>query len=150
MSQQTSGKPTHVLERPNNLQDDAANGHRDGDDWQIRACEVETSNLNLLPGEDVTPQKSSQRSAESCAESTIVDTKSHAVYCRPKCSIADRDTVVIVDLLPCLNYSRQKDCGADVGACELHHESAEEYRPYVVMVINLRCTEPQTESPCRR
>jgi hypothetical protein len=67
----------------------------------------------------VSPEQTRERSAESSAESAVVDADGHAVHRGPKCAVADRDAVVGVDLLPCLDDAGEEDGGADVCACEL-------------------------------
>ena len=73
----------------------------------------------MLLVQDVSPKQARKRSAESSAESAVVDADGHAVHCSPESPVADRDAVVGVDLLPCLDDSGEQDGGADVCACEL-------------------------------
>jgi hypothetical protein len=73
----------------------------------------------MLLVQDVSPEQTRERSAESSAESAVVDADGHAVDGGPECSVTDRDAVVGVDLLPGLDDAGEEDGGADVCACEL-------------------------------
>lgn len=73
----------------------------------------------MLLVQDVSPKQARKRSAESSAESAVVDADCHAVHGGPERAVADRYAVVGMDLLPCLNDAGEEDGGANVCACEL-------------------------------
>jgi hypothetical protein len=73
----------------------------------------------MLLVQNVSPEQTRQRSAESSAESAVVDADGHAVDGGPEGAVADGDAVVGVDLLPGLDDAGEEDGGADVCACEL-------------------------------
>lgn len=59
--------------------------------------------MDVLPSEDVPPEKTSQGCAKGCAECAVVHAKSHAVNGGPEGSITDGGTISLMDLLPCLD-----------------------------------------------
>jgi hypothetical protein len=73
----------------------------------------------MLLVQDVSPEETRERRAESGAESAVVDADGHAVYRGPESAVRDLNAVVGVDLLPGLDDARKQDCGADVSTCEL-------------------------------
>lgn len=93
--------------------------HGDRDDGQIHVRKVETLDVDIFPRQDVTPQDPSQRDAEGRAADAIVDTQCHAVDRGPEGAVCDGDVVEVVDFLPCLNDTREKDVRADVCSGEL-------------------------------
>ena len=54
-------------------------GHSNSNDWEIYPRKVKTVGVYMLSGKDVPPEQTSERRAEGCAESTIVDTECHTV-----------------------------------------------------------------------
>ena len=79
--------------------------------------------MNVLAGENVTPQETSERGTKSGAEGAVVDTQCHAVHGGPEGAVRDGDAAVVVDLLPSLNDAGEEDSGADVCAGELYRTS---------------------------
>lgn len=75
--------------------------------------------MYVLSGEDIAPQKTSQRCAKRRAKCTKVDANRHAVHSCPECSIGDRDLVGSMDLFPFLYYTGEKNGGTDICAREL-------------------------------
>ena len=69
--------------------------------------------------QDVSPEETRERCAESGAKSAVVDADGHTVHRGPESAVGDRNAVVSVYLLPGLDDAREQDGGADVGACEL-------------------------------
>jgi hypothetical protein len=69
--------------------------------------------------QNISPEQTRERSAESRAESAVIDADRHAVHRRPEGTVTDGDAVVGVDLLPGLDDAGEEDGGADVCACEL-------------------------------
>ena len=81
---------------------DTAGSHGDSNYRKILTSELETTNTNMFPGKDVTPEETSQGCTEGDAICTVVYTEGHTVHSRPECTITDRP----VDLDPCLNHAR--------------------------------------------
>ena len=100
-------------------QNRAPNRHSNRNDRQIHPREFPPKHTNMLLVQDVSPKQASKRSTERSAESAVVDADGHAVHGGPERAVADRDAVVGVDLLPCLDDAGEEDGGADVCACEL-------------------------------
>jgi hypothetical protein len=73
----------------------------------------------VFPAQDVAPEHTGKGSAKGQAKSSVVDTYRHAVYGSPEGSVRNRESILSVYLLPCLNDSGEEDCGANVCACEL-------------------------------
>lgn len=72
--------------------------------------------MDMLPGEDIPPEQSRERSAECRAKRAIVDSKSHGVDRGPEGPIGDEGTVSLVDAHPGLDDAGEEDGGSDVGA----------------------------------
>ena len=99
----------------------------------------------MLLVQDVSPKQARKRSAESSAESAVVDANGHAVDRGPEGAVADGNAIVGVDLLPGLDDAGEEDCGANVCACELSWRSVG--APPLVFLVKimmqiryLRCT----------
>lgn len=75
--------------------------------------------MDVLPGKNVSPEKTSQRCAERRAERTVVDSQRHAVDGCPECSFGDDEPIISADRFPLLYNSAKKDGGPDICACEL-------------------------------
>lgn len=75
--------------------------------------------MNVLFGQDVSPQETGEGAGEGQTEGAVVDAQGHGVDGGPKGAVADGDAVDTVDFLPCLNDTGEEDCGSDVGAGEL-------------------------------
>jgi hypothetical protein len=69
--------------------------------------------------EDVSPKETRQRRAKCAAECTIVDAEGHTVHCCPKCPVRNGNPVVVMDLLPRLDNTGEKDGSTDIRACKL-------------------------------
>lgn len=52
----------------------AADGHRDGNDWNVDTRELHSPDMDVLPFEDIPPQQPCQRCAKTGTERPIVDT----------------------------------------------------------------------------
>ena len=74
-------------------EDTTTHHHRDGNDGQVDPGKLHAANLDMFPGQYVSPKQARQRSAESRAEGSIVDTKCHRVDCGPEGTV--RDTIVV-------------------------------------------------------
>jgi hypothetical protein len=95
------------------------NHHCDRNDWQIHSRKFQAPDSDMLPSQDITPQHTSKRRTERQTKCTIVDTNSHTIDGTPESAIRDRDAVLFVDLLPCLNDTGDEDRGSDVCAGKL-------------------------------
>lgn len=93
--------PPHDIYLAN--QNTAPNDHGKGNNGQVDPCKLAIANVDMLLDEDVAPEQAGQGAAEGKAEGTVVDAERHAVYCRPERPVADRDAVLLVNGLPCLD-----------------------------------------------
>jgi hypothetical protein len=100
-------------------EDSTANGHGDSDYGQVHTSEVETPDVDVFPAKDITPQETGQRGAECRAKRTVVDPESHAVHCSPERAIGDGNSVVVMDVLPRLDYAGEENGGTNIRACKL-------------------------------
>jgi hypothetical protein len=100
-------------------QDCATNKHRYDDDGQVDPRELQPSNVNMLPSQDVPPQQPCKRCTEGGAEGAVVDANSHTVYRSPKRTVANWNTAFDMDFSPGLNQARQENCRADISPSEL-------------------------------
>lgn len=75
--------------------------HCYSDDRQVHSYEVQTPHLYIFSAENVPPDNSSQRCAESHTKCAIIDTYCHAINGSPEASIAN--PVFGLDILPCQN-----------------------------------------------
>lgn len=85
----------------------ASHNHGNQNDGNIHTEEFHASYVNVFSGEDIAPKETGKRSAERRAERTIVDANCHAVYGCPERSVADGDTVSLMNLLPLLDNSAE-------------------------------------------
>lgn len=74
----------------------------------------------MLARQDISPQQSGKRSAESGAECSIVDADRHGVYGPPEGTVADGDAVAQVNSLPGLDDAGDEDGGSYICACKLY------------------------------
>lgn len=93
--------------------------HRNSNDRQIDARELESPDVDVLSAQDIAPEHAGQGRAEGKAESPVVDANGHAVDGAPEGAVGDWDTVERMDVFPGLDDARDEDCGSDVCACEL-------------------------------
>lgn len=96
-----------------------ADGHGNSDNRKIHARKFKPSDADMFSGKNIPPQKSSQRRTECHAKCTVVDAESHAIYRCPERTIADRDPVQAMNLLPCLYHAREKNGGTNIRASNL-------------------------------
>lgn len=100
-------------------EDSKANSHGDGNDWKIDARKVETTDPDMFPSEDVSPEHAGKRRTECRAERPVVDANRHAVHRRPECAVGYGSVVHVVNFLPCLDDAGEENGGADVRASKL-------------------------------
>lgn len=101
-------------------QDGAADAHSRRNDGQIDPRKVELPDVDVLSCENVAPEQAGERGTEGSAESAVVEPEGHAVDGSPEGAVSDRAmTRRVVDLLPGLDDTREKDGRADVCAGEL-------------------------------
>jgi len=74
--------------------------HCDSNDRQINTCKLQTPNTDVLAPKDISPEHTSQRSAECQAACAVVDADRHAVHGAPECAVRDICASLAVDLLP--------------------------------------------------
>lgn len=104
----------------------APDSHRNGNNREIDACEIKTPNSYVFSSEDISPEKSGERSRERRAKSSIVYSYCHGIDSCPEVSICDRDCRGSVYLYPGLNHPREKDRGANICPRELQVLVADE------------------------
>ena len=99
--------------------DHTSNDHGNGDDGQVDTGELDAPDVDMFPAEDISPEQTCQRGAESRAERTVVHTDRHGVNRCPPGSVANPvlgELWVGVDCCPCLNDSAEEDGGPDIGS----------------------------------
>jgi len=80
----------------------------------------------MLPSQDIPPQQTRERRAESSREGAVIYTESHAVDGTPEGAVRDGQAVAVVNCLPGLDDAGEQDCGSDVCACEVAQNDREE------------------------
>ena len=99
--------------------DNASDNHGKRNDWKVLAYEVDAPYMDVLSAKYVAPEETSQRCAERCAKSAVVDSNIHAVDRCPESPLGDRVFVPFMNVNPRLYYTAEKDRCSNVGAREL-------------------------------
>lgn len=88
----------HYIHFPN--QNCTPNCHSNRNNRQIHTRKIQSPYMDMLPRQNISPQKPGKRSTERRTKRAVIYSNSHAVHCCPECALADRLPTYSVDVNP--------------------------------------------------